>query len=77
VQADMALAVHDAATDEIVAGPHHCQGVMFTDFMLKHSCGPVDLQAPHGRRYVIVQTWEYTGRPLLPRGTVRGPEFDW
>ncbi|GIE29356.1 hypothetical protein Ait01nite_024010 [Actinoplanes italicus] len=77
VQADMALSVHDAVTDEIVAGPHHCQGVMFTDFMLKHSCGPAELQAPHGRRYVIVQTWEYTGRPLLPRGTVRGPEFDW
>jgi serine/threonine protein kinase len=77
VQADIALAVHDAATDEIVAGPHHCQGVMFTDFMLKHSCGPADLQAPRGRRYVIVQTWEYTGRPLLPRGTVRGPEFEW
>ncbi|MDI6098751.1 protein kinase [Actinoplanes sp. NEAU-A12] len=77
VQADISLTVRDAETDEVVAGPHHCQAMMFTDFLLKHSCGPVDLQAPRGRRYVIAQSWEYTGRPLLPGGTIRGPQFEW
>ncbi|MBG0565568.1 serine/threonine-protein kinase [Actinoplanes aureus] len=77
VQADISLAVHDAETDEIVAGPYRCRGLMFTDFAVKHSCGPAELRAPRGRTYVVVETWEYTGRPLLPGGTIRGPEFTW
>jgi serine/threonine-protein kinase len=77
IQADIELAVHDARTDEIVAGPHRCQALMFTDFAIKHTCGPAELKAPRGRTYVLVQTWEYTGRPLLPGGTIRGPEFRW
>ncbi|MEV6305580.1 serine/threonine-protein kinase [Actinoplanes sp. NPDC051861] len=77
IQVDISLSVHDAATDEIVSGPYRCRGLMFTDFAIKHECGPGDLQAPHGYTYVVVQTWEYTGRPLLPGGTIRGPEFTW
>jgi hypothetical protein len=26
---------------------------------------------------VVTETWEYTGRSLLPGGTARGQEFDW
>ncbi|MEV4640029.1 serine/threonine-protein kinase [Actinoplanes sp. NPDC049548] len=77
VQADVSLTVRDARTDEVVAGPYTCEGLMFTDFALQQTCGPADLAAPHGHRYVVVQTWRYTGRSLLPGGTARGLEFDW
>jgi serine/threonine-protein kinase len=77
VQADVSLRVQDAGTDEVVAGPHTCRGLMFTDSASRHRCGPVDLQAPRGRRYVVVESWQYTARPLLPGGTTRGPEFTW
>ena len=45
--------------------------------VLRHRCGPVELQAPRGRRYVVVQSWRYTGRSLLPGGSARSPEFTW
>ncbi|WP_250037393.1 serine/threonine-protein kinase [Paractinoplanes maris] len=77
IQTDVALTVRDAESDEVLAGPYTCKGLMFTDFALKHSCGPIDLEPPHGRRLVLVQTWEYTQRPLLPGGKARGPEFTW
>jgi tRNA A-37 threonylcarbamoyl transferase component Bud32 len=77
VQADVSLSVHDADNDDVVAGPYTCSGLMFTDFAAKHTCGPVDLQAPRGGRYVVVEQWEYTGRSLLPGGTARGPVFAW
>jgi hypothetical protein len=77
VQTDVSLSVRDARTGEVVAGPYHCAGLMFTDFELRHECGPVDLQAPHGGRYVVVESWAYTGRSLLPGGDARGPEFTW
>ena len=77
VQADISVSVRDAATDQVAAGPYTCEGLMFTDFALKHSCGPVDLRPPHGGRYVVVETWQYTGRSLLPGGTAKGPEFSW
>jgi hypothetical protein len=77
VQADISLSVRDADTDEVVAGPYTCPGLMFTDFAVRHTCGPVDLGAPRGRRYVVVEQWQYTGRSLLPGGTARGPVFSW
>ncbi|WP_240670349.1 serine/threonine-protein kinase [Actinoplanes solisilvae] len=77
IQLDVSLTVRDAAGDEVLAGPYTCKALMFTDFALKHSCGPVDLQPPHGRNLVLVQKWEYTQRPLLPGGEARGPEFSW
>ncbi|UQU61646.1 serine/threonine protein kinase [Couchioplanes caeruleus] len=77
VQADVTLTVQDARTGKVVAGPHTCEGLMFTDSALQHTCGPVDLAAPRGGRYVVVESWRYTGRSLLPGGTTRGAEFDW
>lgn len=77
IQADFTLSVRDASSDAVVAGPFSCTGVMFTDFEMKHNCGPVDLQAPHGHRYVIAESWSYTGRSILPGGIARGPAFDW
>ncbi|MET0423448.1 MAG: hypothetical protein ABW046_06215, partial [Actinoplanes sp.] len=77
IQADIALTVRDANTDAVVAGPYTCKGLMFTDFALKHSCGPVELNPPRGGRYVLTETWEYTSRPLLPPGVARGPAFEW
>jgi serine/threonine-protein kinase len=77
VQADISLSVRDAGTGELAAGPYTCEAKMFTDFALKHTCGPVDLKAPHGHRYVVEESWVYTGRSLLPGGTARGREFTW
>jgi serine/threonine-protein kinase len=77
VQADVSLSVRDAKTDEIVAGPFTCKALMFTDFALKHNCGPVDLRPPRGGRYLVAESWEYTQRSLLPGGVARGPAFDW
>ncbi|MDY7083728.1 MAG: protein kinase [Actinomycetota bacterium] len=77
VQADIALTLRDAKSNEVLAGPHECKALMFTDFALKHACGPVDLRPPRGHRLVLVLTWEYTQRPLIPGGTARGPEFTW
>jgi serine/threonine-protein kinase len=77
IQADFTLSVRDASSDAVVAGPFTCKGLLFTDFEMKHNCGPVDLQAPHGHRYVVAETWTYTGRSILPGGIARGPAFDW
>ena len=77
IQADFTLSVRDASSDAVVAGPYTCKGMLFTDFEMKHNCGPVDLQAPHGHRYVVAETWTYTGRSILPGGIARGPAFDW
>ncbi|WP_203817947.1 hypothetical protein [Paractinoplanes ferrugineus] len=77
MQLDVSLTVRDARSDEVVAGPYTCKGLMFTDFALKHSCGPADLEPPRGGPYVVAETWRYTARPLLPAGSARGPEFSW
>jgi serine/threonine-protein kinase len=77
VQVDITLTVRDAESDEVAAGPYVCKGLMFTDFALKHSCGPVEMQAPRGNRYLVAESWRYTQRPLLPGGIARGPVFDW
>jgi tRNA A-37 threonylcarbamoyl transferase component Bud32 len=77
VQADITLTIRDADTDEVVAGPYTCAALMFTDFAGKHTCGPVDLQAPRGGRYVVLEQWQYTARSLLPGGSARGPVFTW
>jgi serine/threonine-protein kinase len=51
---------------------------MFTDFAPEHDCGPFDLTGvAHGQRLVVILTWSYTGRSILPSGTARGPEFTW
>ncbi|WP_433719057.1 serine/threonine-protein kinase [Actinoplanes sp. CA-051413] len=77
VQADISLSVRDATTGEVAAGPYTCKAMMFTDFAPEHTCGPVDLKAPRGRRYVVVESWEYTGRSLFPGGSAEGREFTW
>ena len=77
VQADVSLSVRAVDSGEVVAGPYTCKGVMFTDFAPAQTCGPVDLKAPRGRRYVVVESWQYTGRSLLPGGSAEGREFTW
>jgi len=77
VQADITLTIRDADTNAVAAGPYTCRSLMFTDFDLKHGCGPVDLMPPRGGRYVVNESWEYTARPLLPGGSAQGPVFDW
>jgi serine/threonine-protein kinase len=77
IQVDVALTVRDATSDKIVAGPFTCKELMFTDFALKHNCGPVDMAVPRGGKYVIAESWEYTQRPLFPGGVARGPAFEW
>jgi serine/threonine-protein kinase len=77
VQADVSVGLLDVATSNAVAGPFTCTGLMFTDFAPEHSCGPFEVHPRHGRRYVVVQKWQYTGRGILPTGEIRGVEFDW
>jgi serine/threonine-protein kinase len=77
VQADVSLTLQDVRTGQVSAGPYTCRGVMFTDFAPRQECGPFDAAPPRGRRYVVVQTWKYTGRSVLPGGTARGRELTW
>ncbi|MFC7272529.1 serine/threonine-protein kinase [Paractinoplanes rhizophilus] len=77
VQIDLAMTIRDVRTDQVAAGPYECKGLLFTDFAFKHNCGPAEFDPPRGHRYVVVETWRYTQRPLLPSGSARGPEFDW
>jgi hypothetical protein len=77
VRADVSLTVRDAETHEVVAGPYGCDGLMFTQFLTEHTCGPVDLTAPRGRRYAVVEDWRYSNRSLLPGGSTTGPAFNW
>ncbi|GGM75705.1 serine/threonine-protein kinase [Dactylosporangium sucinum] len=77
IQADVTISLVDADTDELVAGPHLCAGLMFTDFAPSHDCGPFVDNPPRGHRYVVVQKWVYSGRSILPGGEVRGKEFAW
>jgi serine/threonine-protein kinase len=67
----------DVATSNVVEGPFVCRGLMFTDFAPEQSCGPFEAHPPRGRRYAVVEKWEYTGRGILPTGEIRGLEFDW
>jgi serine/threonine-protein kinase len=77
VQADVSLSLEDADTGELVAGPFSCPGQMFTDVAPEHRCGPFEATPARGHRYVVIQSWEYTGRRLLPGGTARGEPFEW
>jgi serine/threonine-protein kinase len=77
VQADVVLTLEDADTGETVNGPYRCRGLMFTDFAPEHNCGPFEITPVRGRRYLIIQQWNYTGRGILPGGTVRGTAFTW
>ena len=77
VQADVSLSLRDTVSGNTVAGPYTCPGMMFTDFAPNQDCGPFDLSAPHGHRYQVVLSWQYTGRALFPGGTTYGPEFSW
>jgi hypothetical protein len=77
VQADVSLTLEDVQTGRVVAGPHTCRGLMFTDFAPQHQCGPFEARPTRGRRYVVVQSWQYTGRQILPGGTARGPQLLW
>ena len=77
VQADISLSLQDVETGDTIAGPYTCAGMMFTDFEPERDCGPFDFDAPHGHRYVVVESWVYTGRSMLPGGRTRGPEFNW
>jgi serine/threonine-protein kinase len=51
--------------------------LVFTDFAPERDCGPFDVDVPHGHRYVVMQSWVYTGRPMLPEGRTTGPDFPW
>jgi serine/threonine-protein kinase len=77
IQVDVTLSLVDAGTGEVLGGPFECKGLMFTDLAPSHDCGLFEVSPPHGRRLVVTETWQYTGRAVLPTGTVRGVEFDW
>src|SRR6185437_4402044 len=77
VQTDVQVALVDAQSGEVVSGPFGCNGLLFTDFAPTHDCGPFEVNVPHGRTLAVKESWEYTGRTVLPSGTVQGPTFNW
>ena len=77
VQTDVTVSLLDAQTGDVVSGPFECDNLMFTDFAPAHDCGPFEVNPPHGRRLVVSESWHYSGRSVLPSGTVKGPEFTW
>jgi serine/threonine-protein kinase len=77
IRADAALEVQDADTESTVAGPYECRGLVFTDTVLEHSCGPVALNLERGRRYRIVARWKYSDAGIIPGGSIYGLQFTW
>jgi serine/threonine-protein kinase len=77
VQADISLRLEDADTGAPIGETFTCDGMMFTDFKPEHDCGPFDVKAVRGKWYVVVQTWAYTGRGILPGGTATSEPFRW
>jgi len=77
VQTDVQVALVDAQSGDVVSGPFECTGLLFTDFAPTHDCGPFEVTVPHGRTLAVKESWEYTGRTVLPSGTVQGPAFNW
>jgi hypothetical protein len=77
VQADISLTLQDVATGQPVAGPYTCPNLRFSDSAPDQTCGPFHASVAHGRRYVVVQSWHYSGQTYVPGGTARGPEFTW
>ncbi|WP_052359487.1 serine/threonine protein kinase [Actinoplanes friuliensis] len=77
IQVDITMSVRDAGTQAVAAGPYTCKGLMFTDLAMEHVCGPFEVNIPHGDTYYVEESWEYTGRDLIPSGTAKSPEFTW
>jgi serine/threonine-protein kinase len=76
-RATVSLRLQNAATGRPVGGTRHCGTLVFTDESLTQSCGPVEFSAPHGQRYVVVQTWRLTREGKAAQGTAQGAEFTW
>jgi serine/threonine protein kinase len=77
IQTDVTVSLLDAQTGDVVSGPFECDGLVFSDFAPEHDCGPFEVKLPHGRRLVVSEAWQYTGRSVFPSGNVKGPEFSW
>jgi hypothetical protein len=40
-------------------------------------CGPATVRPAHGRRYVVVMSWQYTRDGRTVSGTAKGADFAW
>jgi serine/threonine-protein kinase len=72
---DVTVAVHDADTDADAASPNTCAGLSPTQMSPEVSCGPFEVRARRGHRYVVVVSWKYGGTVPMPGGSVRGDPF--
>jgi len=77
VQADVMMALVDAEDNATVKGPYTCPGLVFSGFSPQHDCGPFEVRPPHGHTYVVVESWQYAGRSMLPGSSARGTAFTW
>jgi serine/threonine protein kinase len=77
VRATVSLRLQDTTTGRTAAGPHTCTGLVFTGRDLTNDCGPARLSVPHGHRYVVVLSWQYTRHGTSSQGSARGAEFTW
>ncbi len=76
-RARVSLSLHDLDQDRTVAGPLTCGTLEFRDGAMSQSCGPLEFRPTPGRRYAVVQTWEYVEEGRTTQGTARGPEFSY
>ncbi|MEV4618119.1 serine/threonine-protein kinase [Asanoa sp. NPDC049573] len=60
VTADITLTLKDPAGKQ-VGEAHTCERLAFAPEMSERTCGPFDLTAPRGQRYVLVQSWRVYG----------------
>jgi hypothetical protein len=75
IRADVTVALQEAESGKVVAGPFRCDDVVFTKTVKEYACGVFETRPPAGRRYQVVQTWRYEGRASSLLGTAKGPAF--
>jgi serine/threonine protein kinase len=73
----IAVALQDAGTGRMVGSPKVCSGLVFTKATPAHTCGPVTVDPPRGRRYQVVMAWTFFNGGRSAVKTARGSTFDW
>ena len=76
-RATVSVALRDASTGRAAADPHVCADLAFTDNFKEMVCGPATVRPAHGRRYVVVMSWQYTRDGRTVSGTAKGADFAW
>jgi serine/threonine-protein kinase len=76
-QATVSVELRDASTGRTAATPHSCSNLVFTENFKQLPCGPTTVSPAHGRRYVVVMSWQYTRGGQPANGTAKSDVFAW